>query len=496
MLQGTYAPVVQVGRNCWKIDTAERAAVIIDAADYYHFMREAMETAQSQVMVLGWDFDTRISLEPEHADPQETLGRFFLRLVRSNPRLEIHVLKWSFGAKKQFLKPAAAWMLWRWHRTHRINFKFDANHPIGCSHHQKIVVIDNVLAVCGGIDIATNRWDRPNHIDNNPARINPDGSPFPPWHDVTFAMLGKAASSLGELGRQRWQTATQCELAHVTHSGATPWPEDLPAQFVDIDVAIARTRAEHGQLEQIREVETLWLDMIAATQRFLYVENQYLTSAKIAGAIAVRMAEPNPPEFVFVMPRSADGWLEQKAMDAARIALTRRIGKIDALNRFRIYVPVNEARTDIYVHAKVAIMDDRLLRIGSANLNNRSFGLDSECDVIVDAALPRNHACTSQIAHVRTQLMAEHLGCDPAQVQATYREKNRLIETIEFLRGTGKTLDLLDLEQTSELDDFIAEHELLDPEHPDKMFEPIHQRSIWKNWQKGWNWRARLPRFR
>ena len=77
-------------------------------------------------------------------------------------------------------------------------------------------------------------------------------------------------------------------------------------------------------------------------------------------------------------------------MDGARLKLMRAIGDKDKANRFRIYVPVTKKRDDIYVHAKVSIVDDRLLRVGSSNLNNRSQGLDSECDVIIDAALDAN----------------------------------------------------------------------------------------------------------
>ncbi|HEY0275012.1 MAG TPA: phospholipase D-like domain-containing protein [Paenirhodobacter sp.] len=35
------------------------------------------------------------------------------------------------------------------------------------------------------------------------------------------------------------------------------------------------------------------------------------------------------------------------------------------------------------MHAKVMIVDDRVLRVGSSNFNNRSLRLDSECDVIL-----------------------------------------------------------------------------------------------------------------
>ena len=79
------APVVATGRNCWRIERAERAAAVIDAADYYHFVREAMIAARRRILIIGWDFDTRITLEPDENGRGESLGHFFLRLARENP---------------------------------------------------------------------------------------------------------------------------------------------------------------------------------------------------------------------------------------------------------------------------------------------------------------------------------------------------------------------------------------------------------------------------
>jgi phosphatidylserine/phosphatidylglycerophosphate/cardiolipin synthase-like enzyme len=208
--------------------------------------------------------------------------------------------------------------LFRWWRTKAIDFRFDASHPVGCSHHQKIVVIDDRLAACGGIDIAADRWDTPAHLDADPHRIGPKGKPYGPWHDTTMLMQGDVAERLSELGRERWKTATRAELPKIDPRDQ-PWPAQLPIMFEDVDIAIARTRAAYDELPEVREIEALYLDMIAAAERFVYIENQYLTSATIASAIARRLAEPDPPEFLLVMPRTADGWLEQKAMDATRL---------------------------------------------------------------------------------------------------------------------------------------------------------------------------------
>lgn len=477
-------PVVRVGRNCWRMEHANRVAVVVDAADYFHFVRELCESARNLLIFVGWDFDSRISLEPGDRAERVRLSRFFLRLAKRDPKRRIAILKWRFGAMKQFLIPTSLWTLIRWESSRAIDFKFDGAHPVGCSHHQKIVVVDDAIAVCGGIDLANGRWDTSEHLDEHPKRLSPNGKPYAPWHDITMLMDGPVAGVLGELARDRWHVAGGKNLPLVKEL-TVDWPEDVTVTFENVQLAIARTRAAYDKVEEVREIESLFLDMIAAAETFIYIENQYLTSGKIAAAIATRMGEKNPPEIVVVMPRTADGWLEQKAMDAARVQLARAIGKVDTNNRFRIYVPVTTGGGDIYVHAKLMIVDDWILRIGSANLNNRSLGLDSECDVVLDGGVPGNEHAVAAIAGLRTRLLAEHLGVEAEQVDAMFKTNNSLIDTIETFRGDGKTLELLDLEKPGPFEKLIAENELLDPEHANGFLESFAERGLRKRWNEG-----------
>ena len=78
-------PIVAQGRNCWRIARADKAAVIVDAADYYRIIGGAMAAAQNRIFIVGWDFDTRIALAPDGRGKGETLGHFFLRLAREKP---------------------------------------------------------------------------------------------------------------------------------------------------------------------------------------------------------------------------------------------------------------------------------------------------------------------------------------------------------------------------------------------------------------------------
>ena len=485
-------PIVREGRNCWRIARADKARLLIDAATYYHWIGKAFEAAEKRIFIVGWDFDTRIPLEPDSKGKGEPLGGLFLRLAKARPSLQIDVLKWNFGALKQFLRPRAVRWLFRWWRTKNIDFRFDSSHPFGCSHHQKIVVIDQCLAVCGGIDIGDRRWDTSEHEDRDGHRRSPDGKPFGPWHDATMLLSGKAAQALGELAGERWKIATKSELEEIEPC-EDEWPDGLEADFENVDVAIARTKAHYEDIAEVREIETLYLDMIAAAKRVIYFENQYFTSGKIAAAIAERMKEEDPPEIVLVMPRTADGWLEQKAMDAARLKLVAAIGELDSDDRFRVYVPVTTSRKDIYVHAKVAVVDDRFLRVGSSNLNNRSQGLDSECDVVIDAALPANRETPKTISALRHRLIAEHLDVSPEKFAIEEAARGSMIAAIEALRGEGKSLDLLDLEGMGAAEDFIASNEVLDPECVDDMFDPIASGTLARSWAMG---RDRIRRLR
>ncbi|HET6526292.1 phospholipase D-like domain-containing protein [Sphingopyxis sp.] len=489
------SPIVVEGRNCWRIERADKARMIVDAADYYKLLKRLMADAKERILLIGWDFDPRIALTPDDRGKGEPLGDYLLDLARDKPDRDIDILRWNFGALKQFAVPRILSMVARWKLTRAISFRLDSAHPVGCSHHQKVAVFDDHLAVCGGIDVGSRRWDTRDHKDGDPHRTAPDGKAYMPWHDSTMILAGPVGNALADLGNERWQRATKKPLRDLTGKGEN-WPDDLEPDFEGVDVAISRTRAEYGDCEEIREIEQLYLDMIAAAKHFIYFENQYFTCAKIAAAIAERLDEDDPPEFVMVMPETADGWLEQMAMDAARVQLVREIAKAKHGDRLKVYYPRTVKGDPIYVHAKTAVIDDRMIRVGSANMNNRSMGLDSECDVTIDAALPANAGVEPVIRRLRESLIAEHLDVDPAEVGRRFDTTGSLIATIEALRGDGRSLELLDLTKPGPFDEFIAGNELLDPTSPDDMFESLTERGLKKSWHRGRDWMRRHRPFR
>ena len=452
------------GRNCWRVERADRAAVVVDACDYFRLAREAMLRAESQILLIGWDFDTRIFLDVEQRDQAPAkLGPLLSWLAKHRPHVSINILKWDFGAPKLLTRGTTIFRLVRWARTKQITFKLDGAHPFGASHHQKIVVVDDALAFCGGIDMTATRWDTREHLDRDRRRRRPTtGRIYRPWHDATMAVDGGVARALGELARERWAIAGGDPLP-VPKVASDPWPEDLVPTFRDVEVAVARTRGTYKDVPPIREIEALFLDMVRRARRFIYAENQFFSSRVIAEAMAERLQEPDGPEFLIVNPRKVEGWVEDEVMSPARAQLVEMLEKADKYGRFRIYTPVTADGCDIYVHSKITIVDDELLRVGSANLNNRSMGLDSECDLLIggDGAEPDTYEA---IRTLRCELLGEHLGAAPEAVEQSIARTGSLLATVEALRSDGRTLCPLEPEEPNPVEAAIAKSELLDPE--------------------------------
>ena len=476
-------------RSVWRYARATKAHVVVDAADYFGQMREAMLAAKHRIMLIGWDFDTRIHLKSERrgdsergrGDPPEQLGDFMIWLAKRTPGLEIKVLKWNIGALKMLMRGSMVWHLVRWWWNRQIDFKFDSAHPFGCSHHQKIVVIDDIFAVCGGIDMTGDRWDTREHLEADPRRKRPTGAAYGPWHDCTMMMEGEVAAVLGEYGRERWQQAGGEAMEPCPPRQGTPWPEALEPEFDDAEIGIARTRAEYEGIAECREVEALFLEQIARAKRFIYAENQYFASRKIAEAIVLRVAEPDPPEIVLINPLTAEGWLEQAAMDGARVRLLHAIRDRDHAKRFSIWNPFTSGGTPIYVHSKLMIVDDEVLRVGSSNFNNRSLGLDSEADVFIDCARSANDGCRTAITGLRHSLLAEHCGLSIEDVAAGLVEHGSMAALLDAAPKGGKCLRRFEVRALTEAEEAIADAEALDPERPEDMLNFYNRRGLFRS---------------
>jgi phospholipase D1/2 len=475
--------VLQPGHTCWRIEQADRVALIVDAADYFRAVQSAMLKAQHSILMIGWDFDTRIDLDPddEAEEHPRQLGAFLTWLADTRPGLNIKILKWDLGTVKALWRGTTLFRVAQWALHERITFKLDGAHPPGAAHHHKIVVIDDAVAFCGGIDMTGDRWDTSEHRDDDPRRRRPfTRRAYGPWHDATTAVGGAAAKALGDHARERWKYASG-EVLAPPPAGLDPWPDCLQADMTDVAVAIARTIPAYEDQKEVREVEALYVTAIAAARKSVYLESQYFASRVIAEAIARRLAEPDGPEFVIINPESAEGWLEEEVMGSARGRLLSMLRRSDRFGRLRVYTPVTAGEQPIYVHAKIMIVDDRLLRVGSSNLNNRSMGYDTECDLALEAEVDNTHLSRA-IQSFRARLLAEHLGTSAEHVAAIVSEQQSLIAAIDRLLGPGRSLRPFEPPKINEAEKALADHEILDPERP---------RSLWH----ALTWH-RLPIFR
>ena len=444
-------------------------AFLVDGADYFAAVRAAAARAEHAIYILAWDIDSRMRLIPEGADDglPEPLGDFLNELARRRRSLRIYILNWDFAmlyAPDREILPSYK-LGWRTHR--RVRFELDGCHPVGASHHQKVVVIDDAVAFVGGLDLTHCRWDTPEHRVDDPQRRHPSGDPCPPFHDVQMAVDGPAAAALGELARERWRRATGKELKPPkVKRGPDRWPGTLAPDLEDVEVAIARTEPKHEDWEEVQEIKQLHLDAIAATRKQLYLENQYFSAAALARAMAERLAEPDGPEIALVTRGEDNSWLEEFTIGVMRARLHRKLRAAAPEDRYCTYYPELGHPGDGYlnVHSKVLVMDDDLLSIGSANLNNRSMGFDTECNLAIEAG--GEERIRRAIRGLRHRLLAEHLGTTAERVAATEQDTGSLLRAISELSGKGRTLAHLEPELSAEVDAVIPAGEVIDPEFP------------------------------
>jgi phosphatidylserine/phosphatidylglycerophosphate/cardiolipin synthase-like enzyme/uncharacterized membrane protein YdjX (TVP38/TMEM64 family) len=432
--------ILAEGRNCWRIVQAKRASFLVDAAAYFGAFRQAVARARHTVVIVGWDVDSRTSLVP-HGDgaPAELLP-FLNHVLAERRELCVFVLCWDFSVIYTFEREPLPSYRFAWKGHPRLTFRLDGAHPLGASHHQKIVVVDDRLAFTGGLDLTIRRWDTPRHLAVDPDRVDPARQPYPPMHDVQMVVDGEAARALGELARARWLAAVGTPLPpppERADAGPDPWPPGVAPELRNVPVGISRTIPSFGDAPGVREGLTLTLDAIAAARRWIYIENQFLTSAAVGQALARRLGEEDGPEVVAVLPREASGWLEQSSMGILRARLLRKLQAADRFGRLRVYYPHIPGLGPgcVNVHAKVLVVDDVLARVGSSNLSNRSMGLDTECDLALDAAADGRLA--GDIASFRNRLLAEHLAVEPYQVADALAARGSLAGAVEALRAHG-----------------------------------------------------------
>ena len=470
------------GTTAWKTASAPRAALLIDMETYFDAAKAAMSAAKHCVHLLNWAFEADTFFHPlpgGTGKEDDRFGNFLIALAQGGD-IDVRVLCWNSAmpvAATQHFFPFADRKKFA---GTKVRFVLDGKLPVGACHHQKMIVIDDALAFCGGGDIGPDRWDTPAHLDDDPRRekTRRDNKEFDSRHEVMGLVDGEAAATLGELFRDRWRRATEETLPACPPVKRPRWPGAIPPAFHDITAGVSRTESAWKAYPQIRENEALHVAAIQAAKACIYMENQYFTSPLIAQELAQRLKEPNGPEVILVSTEHSPSYFDQLTMDKTRLVFIQTLKSADRHGRLRVYSPVTTLGRTIIVHAKLTIIDDVLLRIGSANINNRSMGFDTECDLSLEAT---SAAHRSEITRLRDKLLAHWLGCVEDDLKAAIKRAASVGEALEQLRNNGYCrLRPIPPAPLKPLAAFIAAHHLGDPIGPQDAWRPWKRRAAAK----------------
>ncbi len=305
------------------------------------------------------------------------------------------------------------------------------------SLHQKCAVVDGRVAFVGGIDLTVqsggdyDRWDTHLHPTQSEERASSQSAAAHPWHDVHTRIYGPAVADVLANIVQRWS-----EVAHH-HAGASwpsrvpsdppvPLPGGMPAQIVRTIPAKTYAFAPDG----IATIKEMYLRAFRRAQTYVYVENQYLWPEIYVGFDTLRWGERSLDSMEILQA------LEDVLRRGVHVALTlpdhpncgrrftdggiadlraaaERAGAADRLHIFTLGnstaastgSAIGVVYRPVYIHAKVAIVDDEWWTAGSANLNSRGMRSDAEINVaVLDRAAARR---------LRLELWSEHLQPTP-----------------------------------------------------------------------------------
>jgi phosphatidylserine/phosphatidylglycerophosphate/cardiolipin synthase-like enzyme len=363
--------------------------VLIDGANAFPAIAEAIEHARDHVHVTGWHVAPYFELV--RGERPAGLGQL---LAAAAERIDVRVLVWA-GAPVPAFHPTRKEVregIEELTRGTRIRCEADPReHPFHC-HHEKTVIVDGEVAFVGGIDMTDYAGDRFDTSDH-PARRRLG------WHDIGTRLRGPAVLDVHDHFALRWRELTGDQLER-------PAP---PSAAGEHTVQVVRTVAE-GMYDAVptgdfRILES-YVRAIRSAQRFVYLENQFLWAPEIVDLLADKLRHPPCDEFrlVVVLPAKANN-----GHDDTMGQLGVLVGADDDAGRLLATTirSLSGHRDDrLYVHAKVGIVDDRWLTVGSANLNAHSLLNDTEMNVVTDdPGLARE---------TRLRLWSEHLGVDVA----------------------------------------------------------------------------------
>ena len=359
-----------------------RLDVLVDGAEALAEVAAAIESAHSSIWLAGWFFSP--DFRPR-ADRAQTLREL---LAEAAERVDVRILAWA-GAPLPLFRPdrkEVRAVRDAFTARTRIEVALDARErPFHC-HHEKLVIVDGELAFVGGIDLTSYDGDR---FDTN--EHPPRGSLG--WHDATTRIRGPAVADVADHFRLRWHEVTGEELPAV----APPEPAG------EVEVQVVRTVPEKIYKRLPRGDFTIlesYLRAFRSAKRLIYLENQFLWSPEIVSVLAAKLRNPPDDRFRLLVLLPAK---PKNGNDDTRGQVGMLAAADDGEGRF-LACTLHQCGSDahpVYVHAKIGIVDDAWLTIGSANLNEHSLFNDTEMNIVT-------HDVTFAKA-TRLRLWSEHL---------------------------------------------------------------------------------------
>jgi phosphatidylserine/phosphatidylglycerophosphate/cardiolipin synthase-like enzyme len=414
---GAHVPFVSSGPYPIRAGNAVRP--LVDGEPAFRTICEAVEAARHSVWV------TVAFLEREVQMP-DGRGSFFDVLDRARARgLDVRVIFWrspefeavSPGEHFSGTEEERAWLaargstfLARWDRAAKLYCQHQKSWLVDAGREHEVVFV-------GGINLQQSSVVSPGHPPFDGDRGG--------THDAYVEIRGPSASDVHHNFVQRWNESSERDLPDGLWPDASSqtelaFPDKASPAAGEVPVQIQRTvrrglyrdstPAPGGERFEIANgdpsITDQYLRAIDAAQRTIYVEDQALSSPEFVEGL--HRALERGVDVVFLMPAEPNQGMAEGRRNPESAALFERLGELGRHEHFALVGIAshygNGIHRPVYVHAKLALIDDAWATIGSTNIANRSFYGDTELNASIW------HAPT--VRTLRAELLLEHTGRD------------------------------------------------------------------------------------
>ncbi|XP_057957656.1 phospholipase D zeta 1 isoform X3 [Malania oleifera] len=448
-------------------DDGSQAQWFVDGRAAFDAIASSIEEAKSEIFICGWWVCPELYLRrPFHSHASSRLDA--LLEAKAKQGVQIYILLYKEVALALKINSVySKRKLLSIHENVRV-LRYPDHFSSGVylwSHHEKLVIVDYQICFIGGLDLCFGRYDTLEHkVGDHPPIIWPgkdyynaresepnswedtvkdelDRTKYPrmPWHDVHCALWGPPCRDIARHFVQRWN-------------------------YAKVIRSVSQWSAGTSQTEE--SIHNAYCSLIAKAEHFVYIENQFFISGfskdeiirnRVLQALYERITraynEKKCFRVIIVIPLlpGFQGGLDDGGAASVRAImhwqyrticrghnsilqnLCEHLGpKTDDYISFyglrsygRLFDGGPVVTSQVYVHSKMMIVDDRIVLIGSANINDRSLlgSRDSEIGVLiedqelVDSSMGAKPWKAGKFASsLRLSLWSEHLGLRSGEI--------------------------------------------------------------------------------